>query len=246
MFNLFDILQNAQGGQAMQNLAKTYGLSPEQTQAAVEALLPAFSMGLQRTTTDPTQLQSLFGMMNASPHRSAFEDAMAAFGQQSTVNGNDLLGALFGSKDMSRAIADQAATMSGVGANVLKSMLPVLASMLAGGISQTAQNASAAQPNLQDLIGQMMGSMMGGGQPAAAPRPTQVQPNENGGGLLGALLGSILAQGNFQTGQAAPASPPAVNPADIFGQMFDTGREVQKANLDQMQSIFETFLGGRK
>lgn len=245
MFNLFDILQNAQGGQAMQNLAKAYGLSPEQTQAAVEALLPAFSMGLKRTTLDPNQFQSLFGMMNAGPHRSAFEDAMAAFGQQSTANGNDLLGALFGSKDMSRAIADQAAAMSGVGASVLKSMLPVLASMLAGGIAQNAQQAAPSQPNLQDLIGQMMGGMFGAGQ-AAAPRPTQVQPNENGGGLLGALLGSILAQGNFQTGQAAPASPPAANPADILGRMFDTGREAQKAHLDQMQSIFETFLGGRR
>ncbi len=46
MFNLSEIMQSAQGGQAIPNLAKQFGLTPEQTQAAINALLPAFSVGL--------------------------------------------------------------------------------------------------------------------------------------------------------------------------------------------------------
>ncbi len=247
MVNLFEILQNAQGGQAFDNLSKQFGLSAQQTQAAVEALLPAFSMGLKRQAADPMGLSALFGVMNGGAHRSVFEDAMAAFGQNTASQGNDVLGALFGSKEVSRAIAAQAEAMSGVGAAVLKQMMPVLASLIAGGIAK-----SATQPGLQDVFSQMMGAMLGGAAAAPTVQPSTVQPNENGGGLLGALLGSILAQGNFQTGAASPPPPPpppppaASNPADILGQMFESGLKVQKTQFDQMQSIFETFLGPKK
>ena len=45
--NLNDILQAAQGGQGVTNLASQFGLTPEQTQAAIQAMIPAFSGGLQ-------------------------------------------------------------------------------------------------------------------------------------------------------------------------------------------------------
>ena len=67
MMNLFEMMQQAQNGQAMQNIARQYGLSPQQTQAAIDALLPAFSMGLQRQTQDPYAFGSLAQMMTASP-----------------------------------------------------------------------------------------------------------------------------------------------------------------------------------
>ncbi|TIV92583.1 MAG: DUF937 domain-containing protein, partial [Mesorhizobium sp.] len=53
MPSLFDIFAQAQNGAGMQALAQQYGLSMQQTQAAVQALLPAFSQGLQRYTADP-------------------------------------------------------------------------------------------------------------------------------------------------------------------------------------------------
>ena len=45
MLPLFDMLANAQNGQAMDMLARQFNLSQQQTRAAVEALLPAFSKG---------------------------------------------------------------------------------------------------------------------------------------------------------------------------------------------------------
>ncbi len=53
MFNLSDILQSAQGGQAIDNIAQRFGLSPEQAQAAVQALIPAISAGLTKAATNP-------------------------------------------------------------------------------------------------------------------------------------------------------------------------------------------------
>jgi hypothetical protein len=48
MFNLLEIMQAAQGGNAYNNLAQQFGIGTEQAQKAVEALLPAMSMGLQQ------------------------------------------------------------------------------------------------------------------------------------------------------------------------------------------------------
>ena len=249
MVNLFEILQNAQGGQAMENLARQFNLTQQQTQDAVEALLPAFSMGLKRQASEPAAAPNLFAMMSG-PFAQSFENPFAAFTPQATNQGNDALGALFGSKEVSRAVADQAAALSGIGPQVLKAMLPVLASILMGGLAKSA----SAQPQLQDIFGQMIGGMMGGGTAGVpggslgggAANP-QVQPNPNGGGLLGAILGSLLQQGAQQSGQAAPAPPPrqaepVVAPgADIFGQMFETGRQIQQTHLDTLQSIFDAY-----
>jgi hypothetical protein len=244
MVNLYDIFQSAQGGQAMENLARQYNLSLQQTQKAVEALLPAFSMGLKRQVAEPTQAPNLFAMMGG-PSLQAFDNPFAAFTQQATRQGNDALGALFGTKEVSRAVADQAAALSGIGAEVLRAMLPVVATILMGGIAKTAQQ----QPQLQDIWSQMMsGSLWGLPQ----PQQPQVQPNPNGGGLLGALLGSLLQQ-NAQQSQTASPSPSSATPkpkpdapdaaplADMIGQMFETGRQIQQSHLDNLEAIFDAF-----
>ena len=53
MPNLYEILADAQQGEAMTSLGDQFGLTPQQTQAAVTALLPAISMGLKRSTATP-------------------------------------------------------------------------------------------------------------------------------------------------------------------------------------------------
>ena len=53
MANLNDILADAQGGQAIAMLGSEFGLTPEQADAAVAALLPAISTGLKRATATP-------------------------------------------------------------------------------------------------------------------------------------------------------------------------------------------------
>ena len=53
MLPLFDMLNNAQNGDAIAALARQFNLSQQQAQAAVEALLPAFSQGLKRNVADP-------------------------------------------------------------------------------------------------------------------------------------------------------------------------------------------------
>ncbi len=71
MFNLNDILQSAQGGEAINNIAQRFGLSQEQAQAAVQALIPALSAGLTKAAANPGTLGSVISAVNDSTHQAS-------------------------------------------------------------------------------------------------------------------------------------------------------------------------------
>lgn len=215
MMNLFEMMQAAQNGQAMQNLARQYGLSQQQTQAAIEALLPAFSMGLQRQTQDPYAFGSLAQMMTASPFGKIFEASGSAIPPAAATAGTDVLSQLFGSKEVSQAVAAQAAATSGVSQAILKQMLPIIAAMVMGGLSKTASSQG-----LGGILGQfaeMMRGQMPGQQPAPAPQQTQAPANP-----LEAILGGFFGNGQQPgAGPAAGSNPPG--PGQAGANPFDPG-----------------------
>ena len=60
--------------------------------------------------------------------------------------GNDVLGQIFGSKDVSRTVAQNAASQSGLDPALLKKMLPMLAMLVAGYMAKQGGAGAAAQP----------------------------------------------------------------------------------------------------
>lgn len=207
MMNLFDIMQSAQNGQALPNLAQQYGLSLQQTQAALDALLPAFSMGLQRQTRDPYAFGSLAQMMTASPYTRFFEAGGYGIPAGAQNAGNDVLSQLFGSREVSQAIAAQAAATSGVSQAILKQMLPVIAAMLMGGLSKTSSNEG-----LGGILGQFA-EMMRGQMPGMQPAPQQ-QPQ------MPANPFEAILKGMFGQAGSQPQANPQASPSDPFGGAF--------------------------
>ncbi|MER2317010.1 DUF937 domain-containing protein [Methylobacterium brachiatum] len=62
MFNPLEMFQ-AQGEAGIQAMAQQFGLTPEQTARAFEALMPALTLGLQRGAgLDPNAFARMFGM----------------------------------------------------------------------------------------------------------------------------------------------------------------------------------------
>ena len=170
--NLIDMFLKGQGGQNIDALARQFNLSQQQTVAALEALMPAFSQGLQRNAADPMGFGAFVQALSAGQNVNYFDNPQAAFNPSGIADGNYVLGQLFGSKDLSRAIADHAASAAGVGADTLKQMLPVVASMMMGGLykKSTGQFAAAGLGGgnvIGDLIEQMM--RQGGGQAIRLP-----------------------------------------------------------------------------
>ncbi|MFI0845013.1 DUF937 domain-containing protein [Mesorhizobium sp. IMUNJ 23232] len=223
MLNLFDMLNQSQNGQGIDQLARQFGLSQQQAQQAVEALMPAFSQGLKRNTSDPYGIAAFMSALANSQNAKYFDNPQAAFTPQGMAEGNDILGQLFGSKDLSRAVAAQAAQATGIGQDVLKQMLPVIASMVMGGLFKQSTNQLGAQAGgfgggsnpLGEIIEQMMrqGGGLGGG--AAQPRQAPQNPLDN-------PFGKIL-QDMFGGGAQQPQSGQAPNPMgdNPFGKMLE-------------------------
>jgi hypothetical protein len=143
MVNWFDLMRQAQGGAGLENFAHQFGLSPQQTNAAIAALMPAFAMGLQRAATDPTAIAQLFRVMSGGHYPNFWESASQAFTPQARQEGKEIIDQLFGSDEVSRRVAHQAADFSGVGVDVLQQMLPLLAGIVAGGLTKLAASQGA-------------------------------------------------------------------------------------------------------
>ncbi|MGX1787741.1 DUF937 domain-containing protein [Bosea sp. NPDC055332] len=218
MMNLFEMMQSAQNGQAMQNLARQYGLSMQQTQAALDALLPAFSMGLQRQTQNPYAFGNLAQMMTATPFGQMYDSDGDGIPDRAMPLGQDVMSQLFGSKEVANAVAAQAAATSGVGQAILKQMLPVIASIVMGGLFKSVNNQG-----LGGILGQfaeMMRGQMPGMQPQAPQANAPANPWEQ---ILGGMFGGQRpqagqAQGGGPFGGAMPGMP--ADMGNIFGQIL--------------------------
>jgi hypothetical protein len=151
MANLNEILADAQSGGAMSELGRQFGLSPQQTQAAVAALLPAISVGLKRTTATPEGLGNLLAVIGTQPDFDAmYDDPQVALSREGRAAGNVALARMFGSPEASRAIADQAQQSSGIDSSILKKLLPVLAGIIISSLMKSEPGKaapSAPHPN---------------------------------------------------------------------------------------------------
>lgn len=149
-----------------QQMARELGLGQQQVQSGAAALLPAILGGFQKKAGagGGMDLGSLLGQLGA-----------AAGGAQAadTGIGNDVLGQIFGSKEVSRAVANHAASSSGLDPAVLKKMLPMLATLAAGYMARQGKVAPA-QGAAGGLLGGLLGGLAGG--------------NRGGVGGLAALL----------------------------------------------------------
>ncbi|MDX8483438.1 DUF937 domain-containing protein [Mesorhizobium sp. VK24D] len=239
MPSLFDIFSQAQNGPGMQALAQQFGLSMQQTQAAVQALLPAFSQGLQRNTADPYGLGAFMSAMASGQHAKYFEDATRAFTPQGIDEGNGILGHLFGSKDLSRAVAAQAAQATGLSQQVLQQMLPAMASMMMGGLFKQTNNQMQAAGGFGaggNPLGEIIEEMMRQAGGVQAPQPA---PNPYGDNPLGKVLQDMFG-GGAQQPQSQPQPAPNPYGDNPFGKVLQDmfGGGAQQPQPQQTQSPY--------
>lgn len=156
MLPLFDMMMQAQNGAAMDAISKQFNLAQEQATKAMAALMPAFSAGLKRSTSNPYDFMGLMQAVASGNYGKYFEDMSKAFTPQGISDGNNILAQLFGSKDVSRAVAEQAAKVTGIGQEIYKQMLPVMADTLMGGLFKqtTGQMCAPVNPFVNTDMGQ--------------------------------------------------------------------------------------------
>jgi hypothetical protein len=147
--SLLEQLLGANNGAAIDQISRQFGLDASQTQSAIDALLPTIAAGVQRSASAGSGLESILGSLGSGGVSRYVEDPSQLAHPSAVDDGNGILGQIFGSKDVSREVASRAALQSGVGPDVLKAMLPMVASLVMGAMAKGAFGGGAAQAGNQ-------------------------------------------------------------------------------------------------
>ena len=156
--SLAQILQ--QSG-AIQSMANELGIDERTARTGAGALLPAIVAGMGRSSAGSAGLGGLAGAILGGGGGGLLD---AVLGKQPTPTqqGNDILGTIFGNKDVSRSVAGEVAAMTGIDENILKRMLPILAMAVAGYMAKKASGADPSEPAGGGALGGVLGSIIGG------------------------------------------------------------------------------------
>jgi hypothetical protein len=164
-----DIVQALGGAGGLAQIARELGIDEQTAATGAAALLPAVLGGFRKQAqAQPAGLEGLVGMLGGLGGGGLL-DAVLSPQATPVSQGNEVLGQIFGSPDVSRAVAGQASANTGIPADLLKKLLPMVAMAAAGMMAKSASAGPAGGGGgLGGLLGQVMGGLAGGGQPAAA------------------------------------------------------------------------------
>jgi hypothetical protein len=165
---IMDMIARMGGADGIAAMAAKVGITPEQAEQAVAALVPAVTGGMakQAQAGNGSLVDQLAGMA-------------AAAGDGAVAHGNEILGNIFGSPDVSNAVATQAAGKTGLDISAIAALMPMVATMAASALGNgTGTVAAPAQGGLAGGLAGMLGGLLGGGAGAQ-------------GGAAGALMNMI-------------------------------------------------------
>jgi hypothetical protein len=158
--NLMDMILNGQNGDVVRQMANSFQLDEGQARSAMGALIPALSRGISREVNSDQGLQDLVGALGRGNHRQYIDNPAELRQEHAVLEGNGILGHIFGSKEVSRQVASRAAENSGVDSGILKKMLPLLASAVMGAMSKNGFGDSATADKLSSGQGAGIGSLL--------------------------------------------------------------------------------------
>lgn len=157
---LSDILDKTGG---LQSIARELNIGEADAAKAAAALAPAVLGGFRKQAeSNPQGLEGLGGMLSQLGGGGLL-DSLLSPTPTDTTPGNNVLGQIFGSKDVSRAVAQNAAAQSGQDPSLLKKMLPMLAMLVAGYMAKNrAAGGAKLSPDGGAGLGGVIGGMLGG------------------------------------------------------------------------------------
>lgn len=174
--SLMNLLQQAQGGQGLSQLASQFGIDEAQAGKLTEMLAPTIGQAAKQKA-ETGGLEGLLGALHGEGQGQLFDDAAAAAAPEGQAQGMAFLEQLMGGQEAPQEIAAEAANQTGIDMGTVMQFLPALAGMLQGGMQKQMPD---------DSIQGMLGQLTGGGASSGG-----------GGGLMG-MVGSLLGGGGQQ------------------------------------------------
>lgn len=180
--SLLKLLQQAQGGQGLGQIAAQLGLDENKTSELTSMLAPAIGSAA-RKRAEGGGLEDVLGALRGQSQAGMFDDASSAASAQGQAQGMEFLEKLMGGRQEADNLASEAAQRAGVEPNIVQQLLPALAAMAQGGLQKQMPDST---------IDGLMASFSGAAQSGA---------KQEGGlmGLVGGLLGGQKSAGTQGT-----------------------------------------------
>jgi len=176
--DIMQILQQQIAGNTLNQLSQRIGATPQQTQAAANGAFAALLGGLANNAAGGG-LNNLIAALDKNHDGSILDDlgSIISSGGQGAgaANGMAIVNHILGGK--TQAVAQQLGAKSGLNANQIMQLLPMLAPIVMGVIGQLKNGGKL---NLGNIAGMLLNAAQGGAQQSGL------------GGVLGNVLGGVL------------------------------------------------------
>jgi hypothetical protein len=167
-----EIIDEAQSGAAVANLARALGISETEAHAAVAAALPEMIRGIERNTLSRAGLAGLVSAIGEGHHEQILDSPAAWTDPRAIADGQAVLNHIMGSERNAERLAANTAQVAGLGSGIIKLLLPILAQWLLGALTKSTKGG------LGDILSRL--PIPGGG---ASQRPSRPRSSRNDGGF---------------------------------------------------------------
>ncbi|MDX2308315.1 MAG: DUF937 domain-containing protein [Hyphomicrobium sp.] len=132
------VMTEIQKSGAIQALAARFELPRAKIEPAVAAVVGELAWAIEGNTLNRGGTADLVRRIGSGNY-AAYLDPLAATTPEAIAAGDELLGDILGSKHASRGVANRVAGQTGVPADVVRQLLPVVADLLVGALSKTTR-----------------------------------------------------------------------------------------------------------
>jgi len=151
--NITDLLFDKSNSNTITEFAKDFDVSDSQAKDAISSLAKSLSLGLGQNTQDVRGLDGLFDALKKSNHSRYLDDPSLLGRKETTQDGNDILGHIFGNKEVSRHVTKRASKTTGLSSSLLKKMLPVVATMVMASLGKKMLGGKKTASSRQESTG---------------------------------------------------------------------------------------------
>ena len=203
--SIMKLLEQAQGGQGLSQLASQFGLDESKARALTDMLAPAIGQAAKKRA-ESGGAETVLGFMKGEDKAAFFDDTSAAATPEGVAQGQSFLDSLMGDAAATEGLASAAAEKAGVDQGTVSQFLPALAAMAQGGLQKQMPDSSidgmmgmlqgAGGAGGSGLMG-MIGGLLGGKAGAKSSRPdlsmlTRMLDADGDGSVVDDLLGKIM------------------------------------------------------
>lgn len=171
--NIVDTILNSQGGQTVEKLASQFGLNTEQARETVQNLVPTLVNAAKSAIAQPGGLQKLQDILKNSGQQEYLQNLSQAFSAEGIAKGQKSIEQLLGSNEAVNLIVTRLADQTGVAADKITQVLPVMTNLVMGVFAkvQASPVGDLVNTALNSPLGKMVGGLLGGGQAEGGNNP---------------------------------------------------------------------------